>query len=585
MMSVQKKLKKALSLHQQGHLVEAAELYQDILRSDPNSVDALNLLGVILQAAGDLEAAVTLIRRATELAPDYASPYVNLGNALQVSGKLAEAAESFERACQLEPNKGEPFNNLASVLNEMDRYFEAREMAEKAVVLAPALGAAHNNLGSALLGLGEKEASIECYRRAISLDRADATSHYNLGNALTELGKPEEALASYRVAVSFDDRNAEKFYNLANTALQLDLFDEALKAFDRALAIDPDYTDAYCNRGAALQKMGQPGKAVDSLQAALARDPDSPDLHWNLSLAMIQSGDLENGFKEYEWRWKTPTFADFKRDFPMPRWDGSDPSGKTVFVDQEQGFGDALQFCRFVPQLAAKGANVIVECRPGLKALLESLDGIGDVIDFGQAIPAADYHVPMMSLPFLLGATLEDIPTAVPYLKVPEGTPVDDRLTGEEKKKIGFAWAGSPTRPDNHKRSCSVTRFEGLLDEPGARFFSLQVGPFRGDLEKLDDPSSVIDLAEGLSDFAHTAAAIDTMDLVISVDTSVLHVAAALGKPTWDLMPNPTGFFWMDERTDSPWYPTVRLFRQPEPGDWESVFRSVEEALPEYLSG
>jgi len=178
MISVRKKLKKALSLHQQGHLVDAAELYQDIiLRSDPSNVDALNLLGVILQAAGDLEAAVTLIRRATELAPDYAAPHVNLGNALRVSGQLEEAAESFEKACKLEPNKGEPFNNLASVMNEMDRYFEAKESAEKAVALAPALGAAHNNLGNALLGLGEKEASIECYRRAINLDRADATSH------------------------------------------------------------------------------------------------------------------------------------------------------------------------------------------------------------------------------------------------------------------------------------------------------------------------------------------------------------------------------------------------------------------------
>ena len=583
-MSVRKKLKKALSLHQQGRLVEAAELYQDILRSDPNNVDALNLLGVILQAAGDLEAAVTLIRRATELAPDYAAPHVNLGNALQVSGELEEAAESFERACELEPNKGEPFNNLASVLNEMDRYFEAKEMAEKAVALAPALSAAHNNLGNALLGLGEKEASIECYRRAISLDRADATSHYNLGNALTELGKPEDALASYRVAVSFDDRNAEKFYNLANTALQLDLFDEALRAFDRALAIDPDYTDDYCNKGAALQKMGQPEKAVDSLRVALARHPDSPDLHWNLSLALIQSGDLENGFEEYEWRWKTPTFADFKRDFPMPRWDGSDPSDKTIFVDQEQGFGDALQFCRFVTPLAAKGANVVVECRPGLKALLESLDGVGEVVDFGQPIPVADFHVPMMSLPYLLGATLEDLPATVPYLKAPEGTPIDDRLTGEDTKKVGIAWAGSPTRPDNHKRSCSVTDFGRLFESSGVRFFSLQVGPFRGDLEKLGDPSLVIDLADGLSDFAQTAAAIDAMDLVISVDTSVLHVAAALGKPAWGLMSNPTGFFWMDERTDSPWYPTVRLFRQPEPGDWESVFRSVEEAFPEFLA-
>jgi len=333
------------------------------------------------------------------------------------------------------------------------------------------------------------------------------------------------------VAVSFDDRNAEKFYNLANTALQLDLFEEALRAFDRALAIDPDYTDAYCNKGAALQKMGQPGMAVDSLQAALARDPESPDLHWNLSLALIQSGDLKTGFEEYEWRWKTPTFADFKRDFPMPKWDGSDPSGTTIFVDQEQGFGDALQFCRFVPLLAAKGANVIVECRPGLKALLESLDGVDDVIDFGQPIPNADFHVPMMSLPYFLGVMHDDLPATVPYLKSPIGTPVDDRLTGEDIPKVGIAWAGSPTRPDNHRRSCPITQFESLLDEPGVRFFSLQVGPFRGDLEKLGDSSHIIDLADGLDDFAHTAAAIDAMDLVISVDTSVLHVAGALGKP------------------------------------------------------
>jgi tetratricopeptide (TPR) repeat protein len=589
--STEKDLRRALELHQAGNLPEAGTIYREILAAEPNNVDALNLMGVLLQSGGQLKTAITLLRKATEIATDYLAAYVNLGNALQQAGQLEDAVQAFEKALTLNPDIPEPANNLASALNALKRHDDAINACVRALQAKPDFAEAHINMGNALIGLKKPAEAEKSFRRAIELKPAISVAYFNLGNALSDQGRLDEALAQYGKSLSLDAGNAEKHYNYANTALALDRYAAAVESFRAAIEIDPHYVDAYCNLGSALQSLGDTKEAIECYREAIRntpRDKRSADLHWNMSLALLQDGDYAEGWEAYEWRWLTPTFAKFKRDWQKPEWQGQELDGQTVLIHAEQGFGDGIQFCRYAPMVAAKGARVVLECRPQLTRLFRTLDGVAECFDLGKPVPEHDYQIPLMSLPRAFKTTLETVPAALPYLKVPEGAAPDPRIAGAEGDKavlkVGFCWAGSPTRRDNHKRSAPLALFAPLLRTPGTRFFSLQVGKFQPELAGLDPALGVVDLSPGLSDFGDTAAAVAGLDLVISVDTAVLHLAAALGRPAWGLMSRPTGFFWMTERDDNPWYPGLRLFRQPGAGDWESVFERARTEL-EKLAG
>jgi len=583
-MSHEAQLAKAVELHEAGDLLAAGKIYRDILAEDPDHVDALNLLGVVMHAAGDLDLAIDLTTRATELAPDYFAPFVNLGNALQANGQLKEAVENFEAALHLNPGAAFAASNLSSALNDMGDYEDAFRTAEGAVTLMPELPDAQVNLGNALLGLGRASEAVAAYGAALELNPDHGAAWFNLGNAYSDVGDAEAALAPYKRAAEIDPGDAERYYNLANTYQKLDQFDQAITNFENALTLKPGYVDAECNLASVWQSLGKTSRAVEILRDALQAEPDSVDIHWNLSLALLQNGDMKAGWREYEWRWRTPIFADFKRSFAEPAWNGEDIEGRTVFIHAEQGFGDALQFIRYAPLVAAKGARVIVECRPELRTLFEAMPEIDTCIDLGAAPPAFDVYVPVMSLPHIFATDLKTVPDDVPYLKAPAKTKADPCLAAARGVKIGLAWSGSPTRPDNHKRSCGLEHWRALFAAPGVDFFSLQVGPAEKELPAHDAAMKITDLAPGLIDFAASAKAIEHMDLVISVDTSVLHLAGALGRPAWGLLSQPTGYLWMNDRDDSPWYPTLRLFRQSSPGDWAGVMSRVAEALAEFVS-
>lgn len=580
-MSIADKLQRAVQFHQAGNLADAGQLYQEILREDPDQVDALNLLGVVLSVAGKLDAAVTLLTRASELAPDFAGPFVNLGNVLQAQGRLEEAVDAFQKGLTLAPEQAETANNLASALNALGRHEAALTSCTQALQHDANLAAAHINMGNALLGLGNAEEAVVSYGKALALNPADSTAHFDLGNAQMELDDFEAAHASYTRAVALDFSNPEKHYNLGNACQALDRYEDAIEAYEKAIELRPGYIDAICNLGATLQKMDRVADAIAALRDALVGEPESPDLHWNLSLALLQQGDYEEGWAEYEWRWQTPTFLAYARDFAKPRWQGDDLAGRRLLIDAEQGFGDALQFIRYARLAAERGGEIVVECRPQLTRLFSAIPGIARCVDLGSEIPDYDLYCPLMSLPHVMGDSVPRVPAAVPYLAVPEGVSADPRIAEAEGLKVGLVWAGSPTRVDNHKRSCPVAELAPLLDVGGVTFFSLQVGEFRGELDELGDGHGVIDVVDGLGDFADTAAAVAALDLVISVDTSVLHLAGALGKPGWGLMSRPTGFLWQTERADSDWYPSLRLFRQPEPGAWAPVIGDVAAALAE----
>ena len=583
-MSVNDELAKAVGLHQSGELLAAGAIYREILAKDPDHVDALNLLGVVMHSAGDLQLAVDLISRATELAPNYTPPLINLGNALQAAGRPDDAVEIFERALTLDPVSGIAASNLASALNDLALHEEARLAGERAVQLIAELPDAHVNLGNALLGLGHYEAAQAKYTAALERDPQHSGAWFNLGNALADSGNFRAAVPSYEKAVQFEPVNSDAYYNLANAYQQLDAFTDAIKSFERALEIDPDHIDAKCNLASAWQSLGYSDRAIEILRDSIAQemlrgDNESVDLHWNLALALLQSGNMRDGWREYEWRWRTPTFAAFRREFAAPLWDGGDISGKSIFVHAEQGFGDALQFVRYVPLLADRGARVFLECRQELQSLFTQVEGVSSCLSLGADASGFDVHAPLLSLPYLFNTVENTVPADVPYLTPPKDIAPDSRLTEAPDVKVGIVWLGSSTRPDNHKRSCPLSVWGPIFDVPGVTFFSLQVSCARDKLAGLEKAPEIVDLGKDFKDFSDTAAAVANLDTVISVDTSVLHLAGALGVTAFALLSQPTGFLWMNDRDDSPWYPSLRLFRQKTPGDWIVPVNACAAAL------
>jgi tetratricopeptide (TPR) repeat protein len=505
----------AVDHHRRGLLEEAAGLYRRVLHAMPEQPDALHLLGQIEQANGNLVEALALIERAIAASGGVAAYHVSRGSVLLSLGRAEEAAAMLRQALALAPDSAE----------------------------------ASNVLGNAMLTLGDPASAIECYRRAITLRPQYAEAHNNLGSALRSIWRLEEAEAELA----------------------------------RAIELRPNYASAFANLGLVLQERGRYGEAMGAYDRAIAADPAHPTARANRAMLLLLLGRLREGFAEYEWRWRMPGFATPAPAFPQPKWDGGDLAGRTLFVHAEQGLGSAIQFVRYVRIAAAKGGRVLLECRRPLHRLFESSRGGADGIEVvmkGEPLPAFDRHAPLMSLPNLLGATLDTIPAEIPYL---EARPADiaawrERLAGVPTPRIGLVWAGNPRHENDRNRSMPAARFAQLIERSRASFFSLQIPAAAEDLAALPS-GSVTDLAPALGDFADTAAVIENLDLVISVDTAAAHLAGALGKPVWLLLPYVPEWRWMLERDDSPWYPTMRLFRQRCPGDWREVIERLTVAL------
>jgi len=426
---------------------------------------------------------------------------------------------------------------------------DAIKLYGQALLLNQSFPDIYNNMGVALRAAGKKEASAACYQRALALKPDHPGAYTNLGNVLRELGRLEAATASHRRAVELDPSSARAVYNLGLTLRDIGQFDEALDCFDKTLALDPDH----------------------------------PDCRWDRSLSLLQKGDLAEGFEEYEWRWKLNRAK--KRDFTQPLWDGEELGGKTILLHQEQGFGDMIHFARYIPLVKAKGGTIIVETHPELSRLFSTIDGVGQVVNGGSDLPKFDVYAPMLSLPRILGTTLANLPADVPYLKPPEAYTGLLPATMSTQKKIGIAWAGRPTHQNDANRSCTFNDFIELMGFPDTALYSLQYGPPSADIAANGCEALVSNLGDKVRDFADTAGVISELDLVITVDTAIAHLAGALGKPTWVVLPTPGDWRWMQDRPDSPWYPTMRLFRQPTPGDWKSVFDAVKQALEVEVSG
>jgi tetratricopeptide (TPR) repeat protein len=562
--------REALACHQAGDWKEAERLYRRLLARDARHTDALHLLGLIASEQGEHAEALRLIGRAVELRPNTAVYLANLGLALRRAGNLEDAIGRYRQALALDTGNAATHFKLGSALRDFERIEEAEQAYSRAITLDPAHVEAHYERANALHQLRRYADAIEEYKAVIALDPLHAEAYFNLAVTLMLDNRIEESEIAYRRALQLHPGHAQAFNNLGHILQAKGLFEDALECYRQSLRIQPDYVEAHYNLGVALQNRDRVEEAAEAYRHVLALDPRHADAHnnlgslhlafnelpaaiacyeravefapehhdapWNLGLAHLSLGHWEEGWQGYEWRFRMN--PKLKRDFQQPHWRGEPLEGKTVLLVAEQGLGDTLQFVRYRKELERRGARTLVEVQERLRPLLGDFDG-----------QPFDYYAHIMSLPGLLGGA---IPAEVPYLNV---TPAE---LGPGFK-VGLCWSGNVSYKNNHLRSMQEHAMAPLQQIAGVRFFDLQ--------HKEGDT------------LLETARTVAGLDLVITVDTMIAHLAGGLGRPVWTLLCFAADWRWMLGREDSPWYPAMRLFRQSRRGDWAGVIERVRDEL------
>ena len=533
------------------------------------------------QAWEKSDAALANYDRAVGIRPDFARAHHNRGILLEKIGRHHEALASYDRALSVRPDFAAALSNRGNVLHHLNRLPEALESHDRAVQLRPDFAMAHYNRGRVLQDLNRQDEALASYDCAIASQPQFAEAFSNRGNVLLELNRLTEAVASYDRAVDIRPDFPQAFSNRGSALEKLARYDEAVASFDRAIALKPDYSDARSNRGIVLGQLQRFDDALADFAGAVAASPSNAEAHFGEAEVRLLRADFDRGWKEYEWRQQAQQLRHSQRNFAGPLWLGENEiTGKTILLHAEQGFGDTIQFCRYVPLVAQRGARIIFEVQDSLKELMSSLVGATDIVVSDSVLPDFDVHCPLLSLPLAFGTRLETIPSAVPYLRAPSHRVIDwnTRLGPKRRPRIGIAWSGRPTHKNNRNRSISLDSLLPLLDVD-ATFVSLQKDVRPGDAVTLSERTDLLHFGDELHDFSETAALIANMDLVISVDTSVAHVAGALAKPLWVMLPFTPDWRWLLDRDDSPWYPTARLFRQDSTRSWEGVITRVKAAL------
>jgi len=572
-------------LLQGGALVKAQSSFSDLIDRAPGFAPAHYGLGVALAMSSRMTEALGPLRHATEIKADYFEAHYNLGNALRALGRHSEAATSYARAIAIQPRFAPAFNhrglcllalgrlddaladfaraidfdqryanayaNRGACLIDQNRFHDAAASLRLAVEIEPGNAVYRNDLGAALMGCGSHSAALAAFEQAIESNPCYATAHAGRATALGALGQVAGALDSYRHSLALDSTRAETHSDYASALIKLNRLEEARSSCDRAIALNPELADAY----------------------------------WNRAMANLATGFLPEGWRDYEHRWNKTGARPYQYGH-IPRWDGRAPiDGRKLLIWSEQGLGDTLQFCRYVPLIAALGAAVTLAVQPALRGLLTGLDGVSSLIDLGATASGAayDFQIPLLSLPNAIGTDLSNIPSAVPYLaadvrKVESlRTRMGDSGSGIN---IGLACSGNAMHKNDASRSIPLDAFKALFGL--GRFFLLQ-NDVRARDECTLSAGAIADMRETLGDFSDTAALIDSLELVITVDTAVAHLAGAMGKPVWVLLPWAPDWRWTLDSPVTPWYPSARLFRQTVPGDWESVIASVGSELSRAL--
>jgi tetratricopeptide (TPR) repeat protein len=501
----------------------------------------------------------------------------------QRAGRLAEAEACYRQVLAVQPDQADALHLLGVIAHQVGRHDLAVELIGQAIKRDGQNPVYFSNLGVALRDQGKLDEAMTAYRQAIRLRPDYAEAYSNLGYALWDQGKLDEAVAACRQAIRANPDLAEAHSNLGIALKGQGKLEEAIAACRQAVRIKPDFADAYSNLGIALKDQGKLVEAIAAFRQAIRFKPDFADAHWNESLLSLLTGDFERGWIKSEWRWKSTSSGLSRRNFAQPLWLGAETlERKTILLHSEQGLGDTIQFCRYVPLVAARGARVVLEVAEPLRELMSGLNGVSHCVSKGEALPDFDLHCPLLSLPLAFATRLDTIPSTTPYLRAPaRGRGWEARLGPEGRPRIGLVWSGNPRHRDDRKRSVELNALSPLFDI-AATFVSLQKDLRAGDEAVLSEQCNIINLGQSLESFVDTAALISHLDLVISVDTSVAHLAGALGRPVWVMLPFVPDWRWLLDRDDSPWYPTARLFRQTDTRDWHSVIDRVRIALDDF---
>lgn len=601
-------VEQGLALHQAGKVTEAEALYRQALAKDPNHAGALHLLGVAASQQGRKLEAADLISRAIAITPNIADFHVNLALVWIELGSPLKAIPLCQKAMQLAPNHADAYNHMGVALSQISRPDQAMLYLRKALELRENHTDALANLGALYQQMGRFEDAAVMFERLIRVQGPRAEVWQVLGDIYRELKRLPESENAYRQAIGINANSAEGHAGLAlllhergDIDASMPLYDKAIslkhefvtclsnfglalvargdvqggiERYNEALRARPDFANALNNLGNAYRELLDMTNCRACYDRALFFQPDHPDAHWNRSLLRLLMGEFAAGWHEYEWRWIK--FPQERRNFGQARWDGDfDIRGKSILLYAEQGFGDTIQFARFIPMVAALGATVVVECQPELKRLLSTVPGISQLLERGEVIPQTDFQCAMMSLGHAFKIDASNLPNKVPYVKADES-----QVKSWAKKlepyagtlKIGVTWAGAARHHRDRERSMRRGKFTALAQLPGVTLFSLQKGPPAAEPA---EGATMVDFTAELNDFADSAALLENLDMVISVDTAIVHLAGALGKTVWTLVPHLPDWRWMLERENTHWYPTMRLLRQWERTSWDKTLDTM----------
>jgi tetratricopeptide (TPR) repeat protein len=510
-----------------------------------------------------------------------AAPLFDQALALFRSGRLAEAKRIARRILADQPKHAQALHLLGAASSQQGNHTEGLRFIEAAMQIEEQSASIHNSRGNVLAALQRFDEAVASFDKAIALKSDFAEPFCNRGGALQQLQRFDEALASYDKAIGLKPDSPEAFYNRGLALGELNHFDEALASYDKAIALAPDYAEAFCSRGAALLALKRLDEALASYDKAIALKPDYADAYMNRALVRLLQGRYHEGWTDNEWRWQVKDFSSKRPNIKAPIWRGENLSERQLLVFGEQGFGDVIQFVRFLPLLAERKCKITFLAAAKLISLLRLSIEQTEIVSKLSGVENFDFQVPLLSLPLAFNTRLETIPSKTPYLVAsPERVKLwEERLPESRALRVGLGWAGNPNFSTDRSRSIGLPRLLPLLSVPGVQFISLQKDLRSGDEELLRQYPQVIHVGDKLDDFSDTAAVMSLLDLVISSDTAPVHLAGALGRPVWVLLRHVPDWRWLLDRDDSPWYPSARLFRQPAAGDWDSVVAKVIEAL------
>lgn len=573
----QKQFAEAETLFSAGELVKAEACYQRVGREGPFAAPACFRLGQIARRVGRLSEAAVWLNQALVLRPQWPDAYHELALVSLANQKVSEAIASLQKALEQDSAHASARRTLADALRLTGRWREAVRHYAELLSVQPADATVFQYFGLCCQEISEWQLAERAYVKTLQFGQDSPELQFNLGAVRLQLGRPLEAISCFQNALQKDPALTMANFAMANAYRQLGNLPAAEASLRRELEINPDCADATVNLGVVLQEAHRVGEAITCYRRAIHLNPCHPILRWNYAIASLLAGDYETGWQEYEWRWQVKHKP--KPKFRQVEWDGSDLEGRTILLYSEQGFGDTLMFLRYAPLVAQRHGRVVLECPAPLKRLLSAMPELSQVIASGEPLPEFDVQAPLMSLPRIFGSALDADQKWEPYLRVPSRLVCALPTREANGFKVGLVWASNPHHPVFPQKSLDLRLWEPILNVPGCEFYSLQVDPNTDAQAFLKEHPRIHDLRDRLIDFADTAAAVQQLDLVISVDTAVAHLAGALGHAVWLLLPYSADWRWLLKRKDSPWYPTMSLFRQPQPGDWKSVVKEIAEQL------